>query len=220
MQIFLKKEVIWYIFIWKKENTQNISLSQNMLIFYEKLCTYTNIHLDIIADISGFPGGSVVKNPPANAGDMGSIPGWGRSPGEGNGNPFQYSCLENPMDRRVLLATVHGVTKSQAWLKRLSTADILTEVISFDSFLSLFFLSCRETWKNALQIIVELEYATGDEMAGLHHQLNGHECEQTPGDGEGQGSQVCCSPWGRKESNTTEWLNNNKRMEISHSGLT
>ena len=80
----------------------------------KKLCTYTNIHLDIIADISGFPGGSVVKNPPANAGDMGSIPGWGRSPGEGNGNPFQYSCLENPMDRRVLLATVHGVTKSQA----------------------------------------------------------------------------------------------------------
>ena len=85
-----------------------------MLIFYEKLCTYTNIHLDIIADISVFPGGSVVKNPPAKAGDMGLIPGWGRSPGEGNGNPFQYSCLENPMDRRVLSATVHGVTKSQA----------------------------------------------------------------------------------------------------------
>ena len=45
------------------------------------------------------PGGSVVKNPPANAGDTGSIPGSGRSPGEGNGNPLQYSCLENPMDR-------------------------------------------------------------------------------------------------------------------------
>ena len=44
----------------------------------------------------GLPGGSVVKNPPANAGDTGSIPGWGRSPGEGNGNPLQYSCLENP----------------------------------------------------------------------------------------------------------------------------
>ena len=47
----------------------------------------------------GFPGGSVVKNLPADAGDMGSIPGWGRSPGEGNGNPFQYFCLRNYMDR-------------------------------------------------------------------------------------------------------------------------
>ena len=46
----------------------------------------------------GFPGGSAVKNLPANAGDTGSIPGLGRSPGEGNGNPLQYSCLENPMD--------------------------------------------------------------------------------------------------------------------------
>ena len=47
----------------------------------------------------GFLGGSVVKNPPANAGDMGSTPGSGRSPGEGNGNPLQYSCLGNLMDR-------------------------------------------------------------------------------------------------------------------------
>ena len=47
----------------------------------------------------GFPGGSVVKNPLTNAGDEGLILGSGRSPGEGNGNPLQYSCLENPMDR-------------------------------------------------------------------------------------------------------------------------
>ena len=47
----------------------------------------------------GFPGGSVVKNPPANAGEVGLIPGMGRSSGVGNGNPFQYSCLENSMDR-------------------------------------------------------------------------------------------------------------------------
>ena len=53
----------------------------------------------------------MVKNPPANAGDMGLIPGLGRSPGEGNGNPFQYSCLENPMDRGAWWATVHGVAK-------------------------------------------------------------------------------------------------------------
>ena len=49
----------------------------------------------------GFPGGSLVKNPPANAGDVGLIPGLGRSPGVGNGNPLQYSC-ENPMDREEL----------------------------------------------------------------------------------------------------------------------
>ena len=57
----------------------------------------------------------VVKNLPANAGDIrdaGSIPGSGRSPGEGNGNPLQYSCLENPRDRGAWWATVHGVTKS------------------------------------------------------------------------------------------------------------
>ena len=52
-----------------------------------------------------------VKNTPANAGDMGSIPGWRRSPGEGNGNVLQYSCWENPMDREAWQATVHRVAK-------------------------------------------------------------------------------------------------------------
>ena len=62
----------------------------------------------------GFPGGSVVKNLPANigdTGDTGSIPETGRSPGAGNGNPLQYSCLENPVDRGGWQATVHGVAK-------------------------------------------------------------------------------------------------------------
>ena len=61
----------------------------------------------------------MVKNLPANAGDVrdvGLIPGLGRSPGGGNGNPLQYSCLENPMDRGDWLATVHGVTKGQMQL--------------------------------------------------------------------------------------------------------
>ena len=49
-------------------------------------------------------------------------------------------------------------------------------------------------------------------MVGLHHQLNRHESEQTPGDGEGQRSLVCCSPWGHKESNTTEQLNNSEAI--------
>ena len=60
----------------------------------------------------GFPGGTVVKNPPVNAADVGSIPELGRSPGVGNGNPLQHSCLGNPMDRGAWWATVHGVTKS------------------------------------------------------------------------------------------------------------
>ena len=60
-----------------------------------------------------FPDGSVVKNPPANAGDMDSVSGLGRSPGEGNGNPVQYFCLGDPMDRGAWWATVHGVAKSQ-----------------------------------------------------------------------------------------------------------
>ena len=64
----------------------------------------------------GFPGGSVIKNPPANAGDAGSIPRSGRSPGGGNGNPLQYSCLGSPMDRGVWWATVHGVAKSRTKL--------------------------------------------------------------------------------------------------------
>ena len=61
-----------------------------------------------------FPGVSVVKNLPANkgdVGDIGSIPGSGRSPGEGNGSPLQYSCLENPRDRGAWQTTVHEVTK-------------------------------------------------------------------------------------------------------------
>ena len=62
----------------------------------------------------GFPGGSEVKASACNARDLGSIPGLGRSPGEGYGNPFQCSCQENPMDGGAWWATVHGVAKSQA----------------------------------------------------------------------------------------------------------
>ena len=60
-----------------------------------------------------FSGGSDSKASAYNVGDPRSIPGWGRSLGEGNGNPLQYSCLENPMDRGAWWATVHGVAKSQ-----------------------------------------------------------------------------------------------------------
>ena len=63
-----------------------------------------------------FSGSSNSKETACNAGDLGSIPGWGRSLGEGNGNPLQYSCLENPTDRGACWATVHGATKSQTRL--------------------------------------------------------------------------------------------------------
>ena len=70
--------------------------------------------------IKGFPDGSVVKNLPANAGEMSSIPGLGKSPGGGHGNPRQYYCLENPHGE-AWLATIHRAAKSQTQLKRLST---------------------------------------------------------------------------------------------------
>ena len=73
-----------------------------------------------LTSLNEFPGGSDGKASVYNAGDLGSIPGLGRSLGEGNGNPLQYPCLENPMDREAWSATVHGVAKSRTQLKRLS----------------------------------------------------------------------------------------------------
>ena len=85
-----------------------------------------------------FPGGSVVKNPPANAGDVGSILGSGRSPGEGSSNPCQYSYLGNPMDREAWLATVHGVTES--WTKLSNSSVTTREIKLMDG-------SRKNTWK-------------------------------------------------------------------------
>ena len=77
----------------------------------------------------GFPDGSEAKAPACNVGDLGSIPGSGRSPGEGNGNPLQYSCLENPIDGGAWWATVHGVTKSQTRLKQLSSSSSVNNTV-------------------------------------------------------------------------------------------
>ena len=82
----------------------------------------------------GFPGGSelaCIAASACNAGDLGSIPGSGRSPGEGNGNPLQYSCLENPMDGGAWWATVHGITKSRT---RLSDFDIVMMDVHYYNF--------------------------------------------------------------------------------------
>ena len=80
------------------------------------LNTIVNSFLILLLRGTGFPGNELVKNSPANAGDtreVGSISGLGRSPGGGHGNSLQDSCLENPMDRGVWPATVHGVAESQ-----------------------------------------------------------------------------------------------------------
>ena len=76
----------------------------------------SHFFLNLCRVLQAFPSftGSAVKNPPDNAGDAGLIPGLGRSPGGGNGNSLQYSCLGNPMDRGAWRATVHGVLKSWA----------------------------------------------------------------------------------------------------------
>ena len=88
-----------------------------------------------------FPGGTVVKNLPANLGDArdaDSIPGSGRSPREGNGNPLQYFCLENPMDRGARWATLYGVAKSRTqlsthmhiWMEHLCLTEIHMEALT------------------------------------------------------------------------------------------
>ena len=82
---------------------------------------------------SGFPGGALVKNPPANAGearDASLIPGLGRSPGVGNDNPLQYSCMKNSMDRGACWAIVHEVTKSGTQLTQLLLVNTFTTLLS------------------------------------------------------------------------------------------
>ena len=76
-----------------------------------------------------FLGGSDGKASAYNAGDLGSIPGSGRSPGEGNGTPLQYSCLENPMDRGARLATVYGVAKSWTWLRDFTITITMQDLV-------------------------------------------------------------------------------------------
>ena len=111
-----------FIFVsWSKPplNVPTHNPRNNIFISPLKKCNETSVwHLSLFGASQVV---LVVKNPPAHAGGAGSIPGWGRFPGEGNGDPLQYSCLENPMDRGAGLATVHGVAKSWTWLKRLST---------------------------------------------------------------------------------------------------
>ena len=111
-------------------NKRKLILSTAFILQFHKILDATTIyshdnHLitllflkqSIYIIIQDFPGGSDGKASAYSAGDPGSIPGSGRCPGEGNGNPLQYSCMENPMDRVAWWATVHGVSKNWTRLK-------------------------------------------------------------------------------------------------------
>ena len=96
-----------------KKNNQQWKVKEQI----NSLATYNNFLKELSQSSSrGFPGGSVVENPPASTGDACSIPGSERSPADENGNPLKYSCLGESMDRGVWQAIVHGVTKSLIWL--------------------------------------------------------------------------------------------------------
>ena len=109
----------------------------------------------------------MVKNLSANAGDVGLIPGLGRSPGEGNGNPLQYSCLGNPMDRRAWQTTVHGVAKNRTWLRDCTTTmefdlldfEIIWWLISSYHFLP-FGMTKSITFIQCLSCLCSLEVIT------------------------------------------------------------
>ena len=102
----------------------------------------------------GFPGGSEVKASACNAGDLGSISVLGRSPGEGNGNPLQYSCLENPMDREAWWATVHGVAKNRTQL--LELVKLLSPVRLFAT-----------PWTVAYQASLSMGFSRQEHWSGL-----------------------------------------------------
>ena len=122
------------------------------------------------------------------------------STGEGNGKPLQYSCLETRRYNQSILKEISplGVHwKDWCWSWNSNTLATLCEELTH--------------WKRCwARLKAGEEGRPEDEMVGWHHWLNGYEFEKTPIDSEGQGSLVCCSPWGCKESDMTEWLNNNK----------
>ena len=92
------------------ELTPCSTLDSSLYMIHDTCSTCSSLHL---RSTLGVPSGSFGQESTCNTGDPGSVPGSGRSPGERNGNPFQYSCLENPMDGGAWRATVHGITKNE-----------------------------------------------------------------------------------------------------------
>ena len=123
-QVFSMEEINGFLVGWGGRGSEKnwLFLERNHItIKYQDRSQYYNVlgagnWKCSFRGMMAFPGGSDSKASAYSAGDLGSIPGSGRSPGEGKGNPLQYSCLENPMDRGAWLATVHGVAKSRTRL--------------------------------------------------------------------------------------------------------
>ena len=112
-RIFTFKDGHWPLALWPG-SLQSFSLALRSSFQTILICVFFFFNLVTpLVGHHGFPGGSDGKESACNAGDLGSIPGLGRSPEEGNGNPLQYSCLGNPMNRRAWQAIVHGATKCQ-----------------------------------------------------------------------------------------------------------
>ena len=103
------------------------------------------------SDVRGFPGGSEVKSSACNVRDLGLIPGSGRPPGEGTGNPLQYSCLENPRDGEASWATVHGVAKSQTRLSDFTSLSLITSDV--EHLLVCLLSMCMSSLKKCLRVI-------------------------------------------------------------------
>ena len=120
---------VYFLFLWghqsdwMRDHTNNFILACHIHRYMGLALQHMNLgrkinnsaHNSWVIHPMGFRGGLVVKNPPANAGDVSSIPGSGKPPGEGNSNPLQYSCLGNPMDRGVWQLQSMGSQKSQTW---------------------------------------------------------------------------------------------------------
>ena len=123
------------VFAWGREEA---GMEEGLPRGRKKLLRVKDLFIILITGmVLSSPGGSVVKkkNFHTNAGDSGCIPGWGRSPGKGNGNPLQYSCLENSMDRGAWWATVHGVAKSQTLLSDETTAMVVLWIYNMSKLL-------------------------------------------------------------------------------------
>ena len=209
---------------------------QGTLLTLELSLTYTWL--------SGYPyiaaaaGGSEVKVSACNAGDLGSIPGSGRSPGKGNGNPLQYPCLENPMDRGAWWATVHRVTKSRTrlsdftftffypYIHGLPTLFCFSLQLFVPKFLELLMLGPSLFFTRIFKcttLVIFKTYLTGTTSTKRHMFSGARDSKGfyksrrrlsdftfmhwrrkwqptpafLPGESQGRGSLVGCSPWGR-----------------------
>ena len=129
------KDETFFLSTWALQDSETLSkyyyFHSNLAICTSSMGIYSpcnRIHLETGYITKGFPGGSDSKESAWNAGDPGLIPGWVRSTGEGNGNPLQYSCLENPVDRGAWWATVHGLAKSRTGL-----SDYITKTLDWNT---------------------------------------------------------------------------------------